>query len=589
VSTAPPPEVQHLAPGDTRTSAPLDSWGARTYHGILNALGGAHDVTYSIDPATGKMVQHVADSGPGTQWKRIISGALTGYAAGAGLTGPGSTAAKFGAGIKAGRQQGQQQEQQGKQEATEDYQRQQDLAMNNLRRSFLAQQVAELSFKNQRAQVDASVADMERENQARALIAQGGPGSEEMGVFKTPEEARAAFQKDPTLHDTHAQGQLFVMPHVVDGKVQGVWAAKVSPDFMHSKNSEEVPISYERWDPQQKKNVTDTFTIPANGETMDRILQMKMGLATESLANHYKQMEADAKAEELKFEGQRLGLEIGKTALEKQKMQAEIQNLNLANSDVQIKSNAQQIYEGTMDPSNLNKRGKAFERTLYEVNQLSRAETGKDFDLAKASADYTQANKGNTRQTLDYVNSLTGPDNKSGNLQTLINASDKIKRTQFPALNNVEAWSRLQAGDPDMAGYLTDITEVADQVAKILQGGGSGGGTSDKKLEQAQELFSKGFNGDQIQKVATELRDLLGNRKAAMIGNNRYLQRWYGPNSVYAQQAEAGGGAGGGTAPPTQAMGVAAPRAIPPGARPGTDAKGNVVGYADAQGNWHQF
>ena len=78
-----------------------------------------------------------------------------------------------------------------------------------------------------------------------------------------------------------------------------------------------------------------------------------------------------------------------------------------------------------------------------------------------------------------------------------------------------------------MAAYYTAVTEVADQVAKILQGGGAGGGTSDAKLKQASELFDKGFSKDSINAVSTTLRDLLANRKKEMIGTNRYLVKQF--------------------------------------------------------------
>jgi hypothetical protein len=82
-----------------------------------------------------------------------------------------------------------------------------------------------------------------------------------------------------------------------------------------------------------------------------------------------------------------------------------------------------------------------------------------------------------------------------------------------------------------MAAYHAAVTEVADQVAKIMQGGGSGNGTSDAKMRQAMDLFNTGFNRDQIKSVASTLQTLLANRKQGLIGNNSYLQRRYGPQA----------------------------------------------------------
>lgn len=117
--------------------------------------------------------------------------------------------------------------------------------------------------------------------------------------------------------------------------------------------------------------------------------------------------------------------------------------------------------------------------------------------------------------------------------------SDKITRTEFPAINNAAAWSRLASGDPAMAGYKAAVTEVADQVAKILQGGGSGAGTSDAKLKEAQSLLSSGFTKAQIKEVASTLRTLLANRKLEMIGDNVYLKKQYGRQAATGERDKA--------------------------------------------------
>lgn len=209
-------------------------------------------------------------------------------------------------------------------------------------------------------------------------------------------------------------------------------------------------------------------------------------------------------------------------------------------SDTSDGSLASQLVEGSLDPSQLSKRGADYSSLLQSANQYSLQKYGKSFDAAKAQADYKFASNPSTQNTLKYLNSLTGADNKGGNLGDLVTLSNSITRTNFPSLNDAAGWARMQAGDPAMAAYHTNITEVADQVAKILQGGGSGAGTSDAKLKQASDLFRQGFNKQQIVAVASTLRELLTNRKTELIGDNRYLQRQYG-----AQGGTSGGSQGG--------------------------------------------
>jgi hypothetical protein len=196
--------------------------------------------------------------------------------------------------------------------------------------------------------------------------------------------------------------------------------------------------------------------------------------------------------------------------------------------------------EGNEDPTQFSKRSKTYNGDLARANEYSFARYSKAWDPAQATIDYKFAQNIGTQNTLKYLNSLTGEHNEGGNLGRLIATSNSITRTDFPKLNDAAAWARLETGDPAIARYHTDVTEVADQVAKILQGGGSGGGTSDAKLKQAQELFQTGFSKDQMKGVADELLGLLANRKTEFIGNNRYLQKQF-PQSSQSNQSQQSG------------------------------------------------
>lgn len=206
---------------------------------------------------------------------------------------------------------------------------------------------------------------------------------------------------------------------------------------------------------------------------------------------------------------------------------------------------ASQLVNGQIAPAELSKRttgSSSYNDILTAADKYSMATTGKHYDISKADRDYKFATNVQTQNTLNFLTSLVGTDNGSGtpqggNLDQLISQSNARKATGptnpfnpfkgsnqgLPALNNVEQWTKLQTGDPAIAAYYGTLVEVSDQVAKILQGGGAGGGTSDAKLAQAQSLFQKGFTPDQISAVATSLKGLLANRAKGMIGDNPYL------------------------------------------------------------------
>lgn len=190
---------------------------------------------------------------------------------------------------------------------------------------------------------------------------------------------------------------------------------------------------------------------------------------------------------------------------------------------------AQQLVTGNLAPSELSKRATgtaSYNAVLKAADDYSMLTTGKHFSIAQADRDYKFANQPNTQNTLNYLKSLTGTvdengDLAGGNLDELKTLSDSIDRTSFPALNDAKAWGKLATGDVKYAQYQAVATEVADQVAKILQGGN--GGTSDAKLQQATNLFNTGFSKDQLNGVIESLKPLLVNRATSMVSDNPYL------------------------------------------------------------------
>lgn len=230
--------------------------------------------------------------------------------------------------------------------------------------------------------------------------------------------------------------------------------------------------------------------------------------------------------------------------------QAALKTTGFTNYNTETQGLAQQLATGNIAPSDLSKRATGsspYNSILSAADAYAMATTGQHFNIAQAQRDYTFATNANTQNTLNYLKSLVGTNDGSGNLvggnlQSLIAASNqRLPNTNptnsfggtaagsfpagsqgLPALNDTEQWLKLEAGNPQMAAYNATLTETSDQIAKILQGGGSGG-TSDAKLAQAQALFQKGFTPNQVSAVATALQTLLTNRAKGIIGNNVYL------------------------------------------------------------------
>jgi hypothetical protein len=189
---------------------------------------------------------------------------------------------------------------------------------------------------------------------------------------------------------------------------------------------------------------------------------------------------------------------------------------------------AQQLVDGQLAPAELSKRtsgaGANYNSILKLANDLSMAQTGKPFNISIADRNYKYANNVQTINTLNYLGSLVGEDGQSGNLNEVKTLSNSITRTRFPALNDVAGWARLETGDPAIVAYKATVTEVADQIAKILQGGGTGSGTSDAKLAQASALLQSSFTKDQINATIDAITPLLRNRAKSIVSDNPYLR-----------------------------------------------------------------
>lgn len=293
------PKTENMdVPGhNTRT------WGERVYHGVLDALGGTDQVSYQRDPKTGQMIATAAKIGPGQQWKRIISGAIAGYAAAAatGAHGPGSTSAKIGAGFQAGEKIPQQRDKAARDQANEEYEYQLKAATSNAQNALLNHQIAESTFNLGRAQVNASVADTERENTFSQLVSQGGEASQDLGVFPDFNSVMKAFKENPALHDHQAGGRIIGIPHInAQGKVDGVHAALVTPDWLNSKINQDLPITVRSY--KDGKLEESTFTIPAGSLTGDAYAKMVMSQSADALKEYGDKVKQDQEAEKLKIQ-----------------------------------------------------------------------------------------------------------------------------------------------------------------------------------------------------------------------------------------------------------------------------------------------
>jgi hypothetical protein len=500
---------------------------------ISEALTGKTQPEMGTDQFGNQYVKQTALTGA-QRWARIATeaavGAARGFAAGKGGN-PGAAAA---AGVDTGLKFAQQRQEQQQNMTVEARQQNLDRANNQL----LTQKIAEQSLAMKRLEIQGTQEAIDFSEKQQDWMAAHSDGGEPLFYASNLKDLAQGMNNTPGFHDNHVGNSLLqpVQVYDKDGKAAGFAVYQMKAGF----NNDMLPAGTtvyhydgvnDKLIPQQTSQPMKALDVFATNNAAAAAMN-DAHMKAEDLKN--KKADTLSKQEEVPLKK----AQAAKAYSDAAKDRAETTALNNAASSNEIQGNAVQLVEGSMDPSNLSRRSKSYDSTLAAANTYSLQKYGVPFDVAKAMGDYKFATNPQTYNVLNYLNSLTGRDNQSGNLGIVVQMSDKLGQTQFPALNNVEQWAKISAGNPQVAAYRAALVETSDQIAKILQGGGSGGGaTSDAKLRQAGELLDKSFNAAQIRAVASDtLRPLLANRKQEIIGTNRYLQQWHGGGPPAQQQ-----------------------------------------------------
>jgi hypothetical protein len=286
-TTAPSPIQQGVA------AEPVNgpNWGARMLHGILAGLGGSSTTVYQPGP-NGTMVATTQPKTQGQQWKTMIAGALSGVAAsGAAGSGPGQIQRSIALGAGAGLQRGVQMHQQQQADEQQDFDQTQKAKVTNAQTSLLAQQTMASSFNLARAHVDATNADIDRENTAAQLI-QSTPGARDLGVIAMdpdkgdadPSEALTRFVSgNPDLIKQMAQGNIQLVSAVKDNKVVGVHAFVLPQQWGAQKTTKDVTLTtFAKPDKPGDPPKEIPYTIPAGSVTNADAMKYTMANSAQS-------------------------------------------------------------------------------------------------------------------------------------------------------------------------------------------------------------------------------------------------------------------------------------------------------------------
>jgi hypothetical protein len=182
-----------------------------------------------------------------------------------------------------------------------------------------------------------------------------------------------------------------------------------------------------------------------------------------------------------------------------------------------IKGMGGNIMESRVSPTQANYREKKDE-VLEEADKQSQDVYDRHFDAGQSEREFKLSESTPVVNTLNYLTSV------KPNMDQLINQAKHLGLKQIPAVNDVVSWGKAITGNPALASYHATLLEVSDQIGKIIAGGDA---SSDFKLKEAQDLFHRNFNPQEIEDVGNTVNDLMDNRGKAMVENNRWLAQQY--------------------------------------------------------------
>lgn len=229
-------------------------------------------------------------------------------------------------------------------------------------------------------------------------------------------------------------------------------------------------------------------------------------------------------------------------ALHKELLGFQIQNAkNTAESaptPEQIHDTAMEVVQHRVAPSQLTQlyggfgqQGQAFKREVMAmVRQID-----KNFNAEEAESNYQFGKAPGTQLAVRMI------DNIGNTLPILEQASQDFKRSGVQVINKALLASNRQFGSTHVVRFDTARQILADEIAKIFTGGGTGAVTSDAKLHQAQDILKGDMTVGQMDAALATLKELFTARREKLT-EGTYKSR---------SQPDAGGGGatGGGQQP----------------------------------------
>lgn len=133
-----------------------------------------------------------------------------------------------------------------------------------------------------------------------------------------------------------------------------------------------------------------------------------------------------------------------------------------------------------------------------------------EFDWEQAAAEYQLTKSPQFQNAVRYMDSV------QSSIPLVVKRAQELGNSKIRFVNGLANMGRDQLNDPALAKFQTDALLVADEIAKILQGGGTGSGTSDAKLQQAASIIRQSDSPANIAAKMAEVQQLISYRRHSL-------------------------------------------------------------------------
>lgn len=204
--------------------------------------------------------------------------------------------------------------------------------------------------------------------------------------------------------------------------------------------------------------------------------------------------------------------ELRKSAMRTEEVLKQMQ-LQQQPTEDQAQQVAQDIVSHRIAPEQLSsmfggfgQAGQNFKRMVYGKAK----KIDPNFDFEQSAAEYGLVKSPGFQNTIRYMDSV------QQSIPRVIQSAQQLGNGNIRFANGLANMGKDQLNNPALKKFRTDALLVGDEIAKILQGGGTGTGTSDAKLQQAATLIQSSDSPRAIATAMGEVQQLLSYRRESL-------------------------------------------------------------------------